>query len=124
MGKIFKAALFAAGVYLALLPGGGQNLFDKNIAAQLAPGNQVVMYSLTTCPYCRDKREWMHRAGIPFTEYFVDSDQSKRQELNELMATHRIPAGGVGTPILLVNGDLLVNNPGKDEIRQRLKFKS
>ena len=124
MGKILNFLLFVVGAYFALQLSGQSISFDKNIADTLASGNQVVMYSLTTCPYCKEKRAWMTRAGIPFTEVFVDTNQSNMQELNELMAKHGVPPGGIGTPIMLVNGDLLVNNPGKDEIKQRLKYKS
>ena len=78
MGKFFKALLFGLGVYAAVHFSGG-GLFEKNIAATLAPGNEVVMYSLTTCPYCREKRQWMTRVGIPFREYFIDSDEARRR---------------------------------------------
>jgi len=122
MGKLLKVLLLGVGVYAAIHFNGGSP-FEKNIAATLAPDNEVVMYSLTTCPYCREKRQWMTRAGIPFREYFIDSDQARRQELDGLMASHNVPPGGIGTPIIYVNGDLLVNNPDRDEIRRRLKFR-
>ena len=121
MGKFFKLILFAAGVYLALHLAGRDGGFEKNIAATLAPGNEVVMYSLTTCPYCKEKRQWMTRAGIPFGEYFVDADQARRQEFEGLLQAHQVPPGGIGLPTLYVNGDLLVNNPAREEIHKRLR---
>ncbi len=124
MGKLLKLVLFAGGVWLALHLSGRDTLIEKNIAATLAPGNEVAMYSLTTCPYCKEKRQWLTRAGIPFREYFIDTDQPRRAELDELLAKHRVPGGGIGTPIVYINGDLLVNNPDRAEIRRRLKFKS
>ena len=122
MGNLFKLLLFAVGIYAALHFNGGA--FEKNIAATLAPDNEVVMYSLTTCPYCREKRQWLQSAGIPFREYFIDSDPARMEELNGLLAAHNVPPGGVGTPILYVNGDLLVNNPDRGKVKRRLKFRS
>lgn len=123
MGKLLKLVLFAGGVWLALHLSGRDGAFEKNIAATLAPGNEVVMYSLTTCPYCKEKRQWLTRAGIPFREYFIDTDQPRLAELQELLARHQVPGGGIGTPVFYVNGDLLVNNPDRAEIKNRLKFK-
>ena len=125
MGAIFKALLFGVGVYIALhLNGSGVAVTEKNISANLASGNEVVMYSLTTCPYCREKRQWMEHAGIPFREYFIDTDQARMNELSALLEEHKVPPGGVGTPVIYVNGDLLVNNPARDEVKRRLKFRS
>ena len=122
MGKLFKVLLFGIAAYAAVhLNGGGP--FVTNIAAKLAPDNEVVMYSLTTCPYCKEKRQWMTRAGIPFREYFVDADQARQQELDGLLASHKVPPGGIDTPIIYVNGDLLVNNPDRDEVTRRLKYR-
>jgi glutaredoxin len=122
MSQFFKILLFGVAAYAALhLTGGG--LFEKNIGALLAADNEVVMYSLTTCGYCKEKRQWMTRVGIPFREYFIDTDESRRQEFEGLLAAHLIPPGGVGVPSFSVNGYLLVNNPNRDEIRRRLKFR-
>lgn len=122
MGKFFKVLLFGVGIYAAIhLTSGG--LFEKNIAATLAPGNEVVMYSLTTCPYCMEKRLWMTRVGIPFREYFIDTDEARRREFEGLLVAHTVPPGGVGTPTLYVNGALLINNPDRDEVKRRLKYR-
>ncbi len=121
MGTLFKVILFAAGIYAALHFNGGSTACAKDISATLAPGNEVVMYSLTTCPYCKEKRQWMTRAGIPFREYFVDNDDARRKEFEGLLEAHQVPPGGIGLPSLYVNGDLLVNNPPRAEIHKRLR---
>ena len=122
--KIFNLILFAIGAYIAVhINGGMDGVINKNIADTLAAGNQVVMYSLTTCSYCKQKRQQMTSAGIPFSEVFVDADPSKMQEFNDLLAARYVPPGGVGTPTLVVNGELLLNNPSMAEIKKHLKYK-
>jgi glutaredoxin len=78
-------------------------------------GASIVMYSLTTCGYCNQKRAELRARGIPFVEHFVDRDEERNRELFEkLRATgHR---GGVGTPTFEVNGKMLPNNPSLDTI--------
>lgn len=124
MGKIFKLLLFAAGVYLAVHLSGGRSVFEPNIADKLAPGNEVIMYSLTTCGYCKATRARLDRAGIPYTEYFLDTDPAKMREFDRLLAARSVWPGGIGTPTLVVNGALLLNNPSLRDIKQHLKYRS
>jgi glutaredoxin len=125
MGKLLNFVLFAVGAYIAVqINGGIDGIYTKSVADRLAPDNQVVMYSLTTCPYCKQKRQQMTKAGIPFTEYFLDANPAKQSELDALLRAHRVPAGAVGTPTLTVNGELLINNPDLSEIKKHLRYKS
>ena len=97
---------------------------EANIADQLAPGNRVVMYSLTTCAYCVEKRARLTAAGIPFNEYFLDTDPPRMAEFNTLLRAQAMAGVAVGTPTFSVNGKLLANNPDMATIKQYLKFKS
>jgi len=82
-------------------------------------GASIVMYSLTTCGYCNQKRAELRAQGIPFVEYFVDKDAARSNELFEkLRAVGH--SGGVGTPTFEVNGKMLPNNPSLDTIRKHL----
>jgi len=117
----FKIALFVGGLFLAWHFSGGKT---DNVAAKLAPGNEVIMYSLTTCGYCTQKRGQLTAAGIPFTEIFLDKDAAQHRKFGELLAAHNVPPGGVGTPSFMVNGELMLNNPPMDELKRKLKYKS
>jgi glutaredoxin len=116
-----KFVLFVAVLFAAWHFSGGRT---ENVAAKLAPGNEVVMYSLTTCGYCTQKRGQLTAAGIPFTEIFLDKDEAQHRKFGELLAAHNVPPGGVGTPSFMVNGELMLNNPRMDELKRKLKYKS
>jgi len=78
-------------------------------------GASIVMYSLTTCGYCNQKRAELRARGVPFVEYFVDKDMARRNELfDKLRAAGH--SGGVGTPTFEVNGRMLPNNPSLDSL--------
>jgi glutaredoxin len=94
----------------------------EDLSGKLAPGNVVVMYSLTTCPYCRATRAMLTRARIPFTEYFMDEDEASSRKFQEILAASGAPPGAVGTPSLVVNDMLLLNNPDFEMITSHLRY--
>lgn len=81
---------------------------------------QVIMYSLTTCGYCTQKRAQLRAAGIQFVEYFVDSDPARMQELTAKLTHAGYRGGAIGTPTFDVNGRMLLNNPSLETIRKHL----
>jgi len=73
---------------------------------------RVIMYSLTTCGFCDQKRQELTEARIHFTEYFIDQDV-KLQKAG-------IPPQSVGTPSFDVHGHMLINNPPMKTIREHM----
>jgi len=96
--------------------------YEPPIGDKLAANNHVVMYSLTTCSYCKTRAADFRRLGIPFKEVMVDKDQALQNRLIEQAKATGV--GGVGMPIIDVNGTLLPNNPPLREIEKHLRFKS
>lgn len=83
--------------------------------------NTVVMYSLTTCGYCVEKRRELNELGIRYTELFLDGEGNAQDRLSSRLEQAGMPRQSYGTPILDVNGALLPNNPSMDEIVQHLR---
>jgi glutaredoxin len=119
-GKIVLAgiALFLVVVgYAFIAPSRDAATLSRSDSSQAGAyeGASIVMYSLTTCGYCNQKRAELRARGIPFVEYFVDNDEARRNELFEkLRAVGH--TGGVGTPTFEVNGKMLPNNPSIETI--------
>lgn len=90
------------------------------VAAVAVAHDAVIMYSLTTCGYCKQKRRELEAAGIAFTEYFIDKDADRRNELNLKMEQSGLPPRRYGTPILDVHGTMLPNNPSLETIRRHI----
>ena len=110
--------LFVVGIGWALVRGTGQ-LSSPARQGDFA-NSGVVMYSLTTCGYCTQKRAQLNAKGIPFVEYFIDKDPQKQRELFEKLMASGYRGGGVGTPTFEVNGTMLPNNPSLDTIIKHL----
>ncbi|MEZ5481106.1 MAG: glutaredoxin domain-containing protein [Porticoccaceae bacterium] len=74
---------------------------EKALSTPVVAHNELIMYSLTTCGYCKQKRRQLEAANIPFTEHFIDVDRQRQKELNEKLARSGHFARGYGTPILM-----------------------
>ena len=61
----------------------------------------VTIYSTRSCPYCTMAKNWLKGKQIPFTEYLVDQDQRRAQEMVR-------KSGQMGVPVVDVNGKILV----------------
>jgi len=84
--------------------------------------NELIMYSLTTCGYCKKKAKELRQENIAFTEYFIDKDNSRMNELNEKLRKAGFKARGYGTPLFDVKGYMLPNNPSLDKIKKYLEL--
>lgn len=83
--------------------------------------NAIVMYSLTTCGYCAEKRRELNQLGIHYTELFLDGEGNAREQLSSRLEQTGMPRQSYGTPILDVNGVILPNNPAIEEILRHLR---
>jgi glutaredoxin len=116
---VIKKILLLA-VALALYQG-WQHFHTPVLAGVASEHNEVIMYSLTTCGYCKAKARDLKVAGIGFTEYYIDKDTRRRDELNQKLAQAGLPPRQYGTPILDVHGTMLPNNPSLAVIRKTMK---
>lgn len=80
--------------------------------------NQLIMYSLTTCGYCKQKAKELRKEDIPFTEYFIDKDRKRNDELSEKLKKAGFKPRSYGTPIFDAYGIMLPNNPDLSKIKE------
>ncbi len=93
---------------------------EEPLAGNIEPHNEVIMYSLTTCGYCKAKAREMEAAGIDYQEYYMDRDAGRKKELNVKMRRAGFPPRNWGTPILDVKGTILPGNPSLARIQKYL----
>lgn len=74
-------------------------------------GKPVVMFSKTTCPYCRHARELLQRDHVEFVEYVIDESPEARRQFDQL--------GGSGVPLLFI-GDRRIVGFREDTLRASL----
>jgi len=79
--------------------------------------DELIMYSLTTCGYCKKKARELKKQNIPFIEYYVDEDTKRKEELANKLKKAGIQARSYGTPIFDAYGTMLPNNPSISKIK-------
>jgi len=100
-------------------------LYNDHVATDKAMSigrhDQVIMYALTTCGFCKEKARLLQEQGIAYVEYDIDVDSTRKNELNAKLAKAGFPPRGYGTPIFDVHGVMLPNNPELAEIQKILR---
>lgn len=60
---------------------------------------QVIVYSTTTCPYCKMLKDYLAEKKVSFTEKLVDQDDMAKEEMM------RDSGGFLGVPFTVVSKD-------------------
>ena len=112
-GKLFLGVVVLAGVWTALhrVPPTASSPDMPRLAAVTGPGD-VVMYTTSTCPYCKQAAAWMKQNGFAFTECNTETHASCAQAFQSYRAT--------GVPYLVVKGHHMKNGFDSDEFLQAL----
>ncbi len=72
--------------------------------------DQVFLYALSTCPWCRKAKQWFTDMNVPFE--FVDVDKLKRREQSEIAEKVFELSGGRRYPVAVINGEVVAGyNP-------------
>lgn len=60
---------------------------------------KIIMYTTHTCPFCRQQKEWLDSNQVAYTNYFVDDDAHKAEEMIAV-------SGQMGVPFTrIIDGD-------------------
>lgn len=70
----------------------------------------VVLYALSTCPWCRKAKQWFTDTQVPFEA--VDVDLLKGEEQDAAAEKAYQLSGGRRFPVVVINGEVVVGyNP-------------
>ena len=62
---------------------------------------KVIVYSTTTCPYCKMLKDYLSEKGFAFEEKLIDTDERIRLEME------KISGGFLGVPFVVIEKDNL-----------------
>ena len=60
---------------------------------------QIIVYSTTTCPYCKMLKDYLSQKGISYVEKLVDNDETSKDEMMKKSG------GYLGVPFSVVTKD-------------------
>ena len=88
---------------------------------KLAEHDQLIMYTITGCSSCEEKRGELSRAKIPFVEHVVDIQPPAAEEFMTKITSAGFTPGKIGFPSFDVKGTFIPNNPPLIQIMKHLK---
>ncbi|MDB4992141.1 MAG: hypothetical protein JWL75_386 [Parcubacteria group bacterium] len=62
---------------------------------------KITIYSTPTCHFCHMAKDWFTENNVPFTDYNVQTDLEKRQEMTQ-------KSGGMAVPVFDIDGEVIV----------------
>lgn len=82
--------------------------------SESATGDEVVMYSTTSCGYCKKARRYFNKNDIAFTEYYIDKNKAARRAYDKL--------GENGVPVILVGSSRMTgfSEAGFDNLYRKI----
>jgi glutaredoxin len=60
---------------------------------------QIIVYSTTTCPYCKMLKDFLKEKNLAFTEKLVDTDETAKAEMTASSG------GFLGVPFVVITKD-------------------
>jgi glutaredoxin 3 len=77
--------------------------------------NKVIVYSTSTCPWCKKTKEFLKTNKIKFTDKNVGEDKKAAQDMIK-------KSGQTGVPVIDINGKIIIGFD-EAEIKKQLKIK-
>ncbi len=102
MKKVLVLALVICAAYF------GYQHFNK---VKMGPNDEIIMYSLSYCKFCKSLSDELNNSGIEFVEYYVEKKKKKRDELTQKLIKNKIPGGSIKMPVVDLGVVILTNRP-------------
>ena len=80
--------------------------------------DEVFVYALSTCPWCRKTKQWFDDSKIPFES--VDVDTLPEDEQDDVADKAYELSGGRRFPVVVINGEVIVGY-SPDKFLEHLK---
>ena len=61
----------------------------------------AVIYSTQTCPSCKVAKRFLHENNVNVTEYKVDEDQERAEEMIKI-------SGQMSVPVINIGGEIII----------------
>jgi len=81
----------------------------------------VVIYTLSTCPHCKEAKEYLSNNKIPFTNREVDTDDEHMETLMKIYESMGVPEEKRGVPLFVIGNRIRIQGFSKDKLQEALK---
>ncbi|MFZ2951039.1 MAG: glutaredoxin domain-containing protein, partial [Desulfuromonadaceae bacterium] len=81
----------------------------------------VVIYTLSTCPHCREAKEYFKENNIPFIDREVDTDEEHMATLISIYGSMGVPEQKRGVPLIIIDNRIRIQGFNKEKLQDALK---
>ncbi|MDD2540622.1 MAG: glutaredoxin domain-containing protein [Desulfuromonadaceae bacterium] len=81
----------------------------------------VVIYTLSTCPHCKEAREYLTKNDIPFIDHEVDLDEEQMTALMKIYDSMGVPDQKRGVPLFVIDNKVRIQGFNKAKLQAALK---
>jgi glutaredoxin len=81
----------------------------------------VVIYTLSTCPHCREAKEYLDNNKIPYINREVDMDDEYMATLMKIYDSMGVPEQKRGVPLFVIGNRINIQGFNKDKLQNALK---
>jgi len=80
----------------------------------------VVIYTLSTCPHCREAKEYLIKNKIPFINREVDSDDEQMAALMKIYDSMGVPEAKRGVPLFVIGNTIKLQGFNSEKLQNAL----
>lgn len=81
----------------------------------------VVIYTLSTCPHCKEAKEYLNRNNIAFINREVDTDEEHMVTLMKIYDSMGVPEQKRGVPLFVIGNRIRIQGLNKEKLQDALK---
>ncbi len=82
---------------------------------------RVLIYTLSTCPHCKEAKRFMRENHIPFSEKEVGDNSANMAELLKIFDEMGVPKMERGVPLIIVDGSVKIQGFDKKKLLKALE---
>lgn len=81
----------------------------------------VVIYTLSTCPHCREAKEYLKQNKIPFIDREIDTNEEHMATLIKIYDSIGVPDQNRGVPFIVIDNRIRIQGFNKQKLQDALK---
>jgi glutaredoxin len=81
----------------------------------------VVIYTLSTCPHCKEAKEYLSNNKISFINREVDTDDAHMETLMKIYDSMGVPEQKRGVPLFVIGDRIKIQGFNKDKLQNALR---
>ncbi|HXE97784.1 MAG TPA: glutaredoxin domain-containing protein [Dongiaceae bacterium] len=81
----------------------------------------VVIYTLSTCPHCREAKEYLKNNNIPFINREIDTNEEHMSTLLKIYDSMGVPDKNRGVPLFVIDNRIRIQGFNKEKLQNALK---